>query len=276
MSRFHIGCSGFPVARERYHARLDFVEVDLRTPPPPPKALARWRREAPEGSTFAAVSPVSLWGDPGFPLRDPAKTRSELDRFANQVDALGAAVVVLRTPLSISPGSAALQRFLPVLTQSKRFAKTLIWEPSGLWERDSALAVAKESGAVVAGDPLHQEVDGPVIYARMRGLGTDTRYTMGRLEALAQKLEGAAEAYVVFASMNAWRESIGFRKLVDETFAAADDGADDPDMKLDDDEDEDEDGDLDEGDDDGDFEDDDSDSDDEDEDLDDEDDEDEG
>ncbi len=250
MSIFHVGCSGFPRPRERYQARLEFVEIDLRTPPLPPKALARWRREAPETFTFAAVSPATLWGDPGFALRDPAKTRSELDRFANQVNALGARVVVLRTPLSVSPGSAALQRFLPVLAQAKRFSEVLVWEPSGLWERDSALLVAKESGAVVAGDPLHQKVEGPVAYSRMRGLGTDTRYTMGRLEALATKLQGVTEAFVVFASVNAWREALGFRKLVDEAFAASDDGGDDEggssledeeDEDLDDDEEDDED-----------------------------------
>lgn len=237
MSNVRVGTAGFAVQRERYQSRLRFVEFTLRPPVPSPKVLAGWRRAAPEGFTFAAVAPDSLYGERDWPLRDPVKLQSELDRFANNVNALGARVVVLRTPLAVSPGSVALKRFLPVLERAKGLGAILVWEPAGLWERDEAVAVASDFNAVVAGDPLQHEPEENLVYARMRGLGTDQRYTMGRLEALAERIAGADEAFVVFDSGSAWREAVGFAKLAGELLASDDDD------DLDDDDDEEEEGD---------------------------------
>jgi hypothetical protein len=108
MSNVRVGTAGFVVQRERYQSKLRFVEYTLRPPVPSPKVLAGWQRSAPEGFTFAAVAPDSLYGERDWPLRDPIKLQSELDRFANQVNALKARVVVLRTPIAVSPGSVAL------------------------------------------------------------------------------------------------------------------------------------------------------------------------
>ena len=244
MSSIRVGTAGFVVPRERYLSRLRFVEIDLRAPVPPPKTLVSWRRAAPEGFIFAAVAPESLFGARDWPLRDAANTRSELDRFGNQLDALGARLAVLRSPIGVSPGSASFERFRPVLERAKSLAPTLVWEPSGLWDHEEAARVAAEFGAIVAGDPLQDEPAAAMAYARMRGLGTDQRYTMGRLEALAEKLEDVDEAFVVFESAQAWREAVGFAKLVGEIEAAADD------EEIAEDDDDGEDGDADESDDD--------------------------
>lgn len=266
MTTFSVGCAGFASQRTRYVSKLAFVEFDLRAPSPSPKTLAGYKKSMPEGFAFSAVAPASIFGDPSWPLKDPIKVQSEFDRFANLVDALGAKVVVFRTPMSISPGSVALKRFEDLLTRARRIADVVVWEPAGLWQYDEARAWAKSRGVVVASDPLHDKVEGPVVYARMRGLGADTAYTMARLESLADKLDGVETAYVVFQSANAWREAVGFRKLVDEVFAEASDEAGDDEDDLDDDEDGEE-GDED-GDDDGEYEDDEEDGDDEDDDED--------
>ena len=239
MSNVRVGTAGFVVHRERYQSKLRFVEYTLRPPVPSPKVLAGWQRSAPEGFTFAAVAPDSLYGERDWPLRDPVKLQSELDRFGNQVNALGARVVVLRTPLAVSPGSVALKRFLPVLERARSFGAILVWEPAGLWEREEALAVASDFNAVVACDPLQVEPEENIVYAHMRGLGTDQRYTMGRLEALAVRIAGADEAFVVFDSGSAWREAVGFAKLAGELIGGSD--GEDDDLE-DEDEDEDDDG----------------------------------
>lgn len=200
------------------------VELDLRPPVPGPKALAGWKRGAPEGFVFSAVAPPTLFGDRDFPLKNEAQVKSESDRLANNLNALGAAIVVLRTPMAVTPGSAALKRFMPVLERAKKWAKTVVWEPSGLWERDAAVALAEPLGVVVAGDPLHDEMEGDaVVYARLRGLGNDARYSPARLEDLLAKLEGAETAYVIFASDNAWKESATLSRLAG-TLAEGDDG----------------------------------------------------
>jgi len=240
MTTWHIGCAGFPRPRERYVKKLGYVEYELRAPLPSPKTLATQRRAAPEGFEQALVAPASLFGERDWPLRDPAALRSELDRLANFCDAVGASVLVLKTPLAITPGSVALKRFAPVLERAQKMAETVVWAPAGLWERDDAVAFAADFGALVACDPLRDALEeDDVVYARMRGIGEDRRYSMSKLEALAEALEGYEDAYVVFDSAESWREALGFRKLVGE-LAEAD--IDDEDA-LDEDEDEDEDGD---------------------------------
>ncbi len=240
MTTFHIGCAGFTAPRERYQSRLHYVEYALRPPIPSPKVLAGWKKHRPEGFEHGLVASPTLWGDPSWPLRDQAALRAELDRLANQVDALGARVLVLRTPMAVSPGSVALGRFTPVLERARKVADVVVWDPSGPWEPEAARAHASAFGVVVACDPLHDEVQGPVVYARMRGLGFDHRYHVGRLEEIVEKLSGCDEAWVVFESSHGWREACGLQGLV------AGLGAD---ALVDEDEDE---GDEDEGDDEGD------------------------
>jgi len=244
MTVYHVGCADFARPRARYVTRLSFVEFTLRVPLPSPKTLALWQRSTPEGFTYALVAPPTLYGAPDWPLRDASQLRAELDRFSNLVNALGAAVAVFRTPMGISPNSVALKRFEPVLERAARIAPTVVWDPAGLWHREEALAVARKHGVVVASDPLHDTLDDePVVYARLRGLGADRAYTMSRLEALAEALDGVETAHVVFASANAWRESIGLRKLVDRRFAELGDqaGDEEDDEQADEDGDEDED-----------------------------------
>ena len=77
----------------------------------------------------------------------------------------------------------------------------------------------------------------PNVRARVeRNAGIFTVEGWLSLEALAESLEGAETAYVVFASANAWREAIGLRKLVDSQFATLGDleGDDEEDEEVDD------------------------------------------
>lgn len=253
MTTFHIGCAGFQRPRARYLQRLTLVEFDLRPPLPGPKALSGWKKEAPEGFVYAAVAPPALYGDRDFPLKNESTVRSEVDRMGNNVDALGAKVIVFRTPMSISPGSVGLRRLQPVLERARKMAPTVVWDPAGLWERETAVRFAKPLGVVVASDPLRDDVEGEaVVYARMRGLGSDARYSPARLEDLLSKLEGAETAYVVFASDGAWKESGQLSRLAGTLSAEveqADEAQEEEFEEGDEDEDFDEEGDEDEGDD---------------------------
>ncbi len=237
MTTWHIGCAGFPRPRDRYMKKLGYVEYTLRAPLPSPKTLATQRKAAREHFEHGLVAPDALYGERDWPLRDPAALRSELDRLANFCDAFGASVLVFKTPMAISPGSVALKRFEPVLERAQKMVETVVWSPAGLWERDAAVRFASEYGAIVTCDPLRDELDeDEVIYARMRGLGEDRRYSMAKLEEIAEVLNGVPDAYVVFESAEAWREALGFRKLVGEL---DEDDIDDEDA-LEEDEDEDE------------------------------------
>lgn len=243
MTTWHIGCAGFPRPRDRYLQKLNYVEYKLRPPLPAPKTLVAQRKSAPEGFAHGMLAPDSLWGERDWPLRDAAALRSELDRLANFCDALGASALVLKTPMAVSPGSVSLKRFAPVLERAVKMVETVVWSPAGLWQHDDAVRFAEEYGALVACDPLRDEMsEDDVVYARLRGIGEDQRYSMAKLEAIAEALDGAEHAYVVFESAEAWREALGFRKLVGEL---GDDDIDDEDA-LDDEDDDGEGGDDDE------------------------------
>ncbi|MDE2291307.1 MAG: DUF72 domain-containing protein, partial [Elusimicrobia bacterium] len=57
----HVGCRGFPVARERYFQRLRAVEVsDTRRRLPRLETARRWRAEAPPGFAFSLVVPAAV------------------------------------------------------------------------------------------------------------------------------------------------------------------------------------------------------------------------
>jgi uncharacterized protein YecE (DUF72 family) len=210
MTMFHIGCAGFAKPRERYLTRLNYVEFDLRAPTPSPKVFAAWKKHCPEGFTYGLVAPATLYGDPSWPLREAAKVTSELDRLANHIDALGASVIVFRTPMAVSPGSVALQRLAPVFERAKKVCPNVVWDPAGLWEHEAAVAHASKLGVIVTCDPLHDKVAGPVAYARMRGLGNDSRYNANRLTEIGESLATCQKAFVVFESSAAWREALGF------------------------------------------------------------------
>jgi hypothetical protein len=209
---------------------------------------------------MGAVSVSMVWGHwyltegalPSWPLRDPAAVRSETDRLLNLADALGAGALVFRTPMAVSPGSVALGRMAPVFERARKALDVVAWDPAGLWERDAAAEHAEKFGVLAACDPLHDEVDEPVVYARMRGLGFDNKYHSGRLEELAEALAGCEEAFVVFESGGAWREALKFAGIAAGAGASAfldgeegEDGDDDEDETPIGDPDDDDDGDWD-------------------------------
>jgi uncharacterized protein YecE (DUF72 family) len=270
MTTFHIGCAGFSTARSRYARKLAFVEVDVGKPAPAPKVLERWRSEAGESMVWAVVTPASFWGERDWPLRDEKATTAEIDRLVNVVKPLGARAVVLRTPPSIRPGTVAAKRFLAVAERVKKMAPIVVWEPGGLWEREDAQDLVEGTGIVVAADPLRDEVDGEgVVYARLRGLGSDRRYHAGRLEEIVVALANCEEAFIVFDTHDSFAEATRLRKLI-EGLAADEDGEEGEEDALDEDDDEsdsvdeDSDEDLDEDEDDADDADDDEDADDDD------------
>jgi uncharacterized protein YecE (DUF72 family) len=209
MTTIHAGSAGFDRPRARYARKLSFVEVDLRPPAPAPKALARWREDVGDEFVFALVAPPSLWGERDWPLRDAEATSREIDRLANLVHLLEPRAIVLRTPPAVRPGTVAFKRFLDVAARVKKLAPVCVWEPQGLWERDDAKAAVAGLGLVVAADPLRDDVAGePVVYARMRGLGSDRRYHSGRLEDLVDAVRDAEEVFVVFDTPTGYGDAL--------------------------------------------------------------------
>jgi uncharacterized protein YecE (DUF72 family) len=229
MTTFHIGCAGFSAARSRYARKLAFVEIDVGKPAPAPKVLERWRTEVGEAMVWSVVTPASFWGERDWPLRDEKATTAEIDRLVNVVKPLAARAVVLRTPASIRPGTVAAKRFVAVAERVRKMAPVVAWEPGGLWERDDAQELVAGTGVIVVADPLRDDVENEsVVYARMRGLGSDRRYHAGRLEEIVVALANCEEAFIVFDTQESFAEATRLRKLIEGLAREdADDEADD-------------------------------------------------
>jgi hypothetical protein len=88
-------------------------------------------------------------------------------------------------------------------------ARVVVWEPTGVWEREAALeAVSDIENLIVCADPLHDDVSGEShVYARLRGMGVDNRYNDGKLEDIAEKLAECEEAWVVIATPTGFGEA---------------------------------------------------------------------
>ena len=102
---------------------------------------------------FAAMGFATLNAD----LTDPA-THSPAFWAPHLPD--GTALVYAAGLLTGTEASfAAVHRDAPnaALQALSGFGAVLVWEPSGLWEREEALAVASDFNAVVACDPLQTE-----------------------------------------------------------------------------------------------------------------------
>lgn len=164
---------------------------------------------------ISMVAPPTLWGEPDWPLRDPEVTRKELARLENMARALAPRVIVFRTPPAVRPGTVAFQRFLDVAARVKDLAPIRVWDPQGVWERQDARKAVHATGLLVTADPLRDPIEGePVVYARMRGLGSDRRYHIGRMEDLAAALADTEEAFVVFDTPTGYAEAIRFARML--------------------------------------------------------------
>lgn len=255
----HVGTANFDQPRDRYKARLHFVELELRSPLPAPKRLQKLRADVGEDFVLAAIAPATLFGDEEFPLRDAAHTRAEVDRLQNAVKALAPDVLVFRTPRALRPGTAALERWMTLCRDRLcKMARVVVWEPTGVWEREAALEVTADiENLIVCADPLRDDVSGEShVYVRLRGLGVDSRYNDGKLEDIAEKLAECEEAWVVFATPTAFKEATRLAAIAEGQLTPAYSSADEEDGDDEGDEDGDEDAeDLEDGDDEEDFED---------------------
>jgi uncharacterized protein YecE (DUF72 family) len=237
-----VGTAGLPsgVARHSYFEKLDLLEVDVTFfEPPRPRAMERWRTEAPEGAGFTMLAWQLITHDadtPGYArmthqlspeaLPKVGAFRPTMDvgnawtRTLETARSLGTEVILFCTPPTFTPTEAnrtALRRFFAeIATKDARIAYA--WEPRGIWEPAQAAKLAEELGLVYALDPLQLEVpppDAAAAYFRLHGLGI-YRNKIGddMLELLADMVDGYERAWVVFANVEKYRDAERFHKLV--------------------------------------------------------------
>ena len=199
-----IGCAGFPVPATRYFKEFLFVEVqDTHATQPGTGTVRRWRREAPSGFAFALLAPRDI-GQESF--REGKVTEMALRNLVDVGKELDAQTAVFVAPPDFpsSRGNrTAVRDFLSSVTTKRRF-KRVVWEPPPLWNAEDAEALATESGAIAARDPLlHGTSRAPFGYYRLPGpAGHKSRYEDPAIEKLANIANSGKNEHAIYVFTN--------------------------------------------------------------------------
>ncbi len=197
-----IGCAGFPVPATRYFKEFLFVEVqDAHVTQPGTGTIRRWRREAPEGFTFALLAPREI-GQESF--REGKVAEMALKNLVLVGKDLESQTAVFVAPPDFPASRANKTAVKEFLTSVKRKFKRIVWEAPPEWDADEALALAQESGATAARDPLlHGTTSAPQGYYRLPGpAGHKSRYEDPAIEKLAAIALAAKNEHATYVFTN--------------------------------------------------------------------------
>jgi len=197
-----IGCAGFPVPATRYFKEFLFVEVqDTHVTQPGTGTIRRWRREAPPGFTFALLAPKDI-GTEGF--REGKVTETALKNLVDVAKELDAQTAVFSAPPDFTASRGNKTAVKDFLASVKKKFKRIVWEPPPTWDADDASALAAESGAVAARDPLAGGLaKGTFGYYRMPGpAGHKSRYEDPAIERLAAIASDPKNEHAIYVFTN--------------------------------------------------------------------------
>jgi len=212
-----IGCAGFPVPATRYFKEFLFVEVtDIHVAQPGAGTIRRWRREAPPGFVFAVQAPKDI-GQEGY--REGKLVEGALKGMVDVAKELEALTGVFVSPPDFTasrPNKTAVRDFLASV--KKRF-KRVVWEPPPTWNANEAHALALESGAVAARDPLTSgpSPESPFAYYRFAGpAGHKSRYEDPAIDKLSEiaSADTRAEAVYVFTNVDMFADAKRLKRLL--------------------------------------------------------------
>lgn len=180
----------------RYAERFNLLEVPTDAGRAPRrKRLKSLREEAPDPFTFSVVLPATLSS------LDPDD--DERGRVLGIADELAAEILLLRTPASVRPGTRTTERLAALIRSFD--GRRLVWEPAGLFDAETAGAVAEQVGVLVAHDLSREDAaPGPVVYTRIKSLGHGGRVSASAADRIADRLEDAEAAYVVLDGRGAF------------------------------------------------------------------------
>jgi uncharacterized protein YecE (DUF72 family) len=197
-----IGCAGFPVPATRYFKEFLFVEVqDTHVTQPGTGTIRRWRREAPPGFAFALLAPRDI-GTEGF--REGKVTETALKNLVDVGKELDAQIAVFSASADFTASRANKTAVKEFLAGVKKKFKRIVWEPPPTWDADDASALAAESGAVAARDPLASGLaQADFGYYRLPGpAGHKSRYEDPAIERLAAIASDPKNEHAIYVFTN--------------------------------------------------------------------------
>ncbi|HTQ48929.1 MAG TPA: DUF72 domain-containing protein [Polyangiaceae bacterium] len=216
-STITIGCAGFPVPATRFFKEFLFVEVtDTHVAQPGAGTIRRWRREAPPGFVFAVQAPKDI-GQEGY--REGKLVESALKNMVDVAKELEAHIAVFVSPPDFTGSRANKTAVRDFLASVKKRFKRVVWEPPPTWDADEAHALALESGAIAARDPLLSgpSPKGSVAYYRLAGpAGHKSRYEDPAIDKLGDiaRADTRAEAIYVFTNVDMFADAKRLKRVL--------------------------------------------------------------
>lgn len=222
-----VGCSGFPVAMDRYWRSFSFVEAATGEAMPRAATLAGWRAGAPAPAEFSVQAFRLVThgpSDPGFPpagkrlaqhrqlqcgaFRETLEVHEAWMATKAAAEALGARAVFFDLPRSFQPGADRLRDLYRFFKTAARAKLAFVWRPrSPAWTPGVMERVEGDLGLIRAFDPLAEAGPkrGAFRYIRPRGPRAGT-FSAGDLSAI---WTAAMErpSYVVLSHRDAFRDA---------------------------------------------------------------------
>jgi uncharacterized protein YecE (DUF72 family) len=212
-----IGCAGFPVPATRYFKEFLFVEIqETHLAVPGQGTLRRWKREAPDGFTFALLAPREIGLD-GYKTSPAADTA--IDALKGVGAELDAKLFVFTTPPELVSNRANKATVRDLLKRAhKALGGRVVWEAPPSWKPTDAETIARDAGVIAARDPLHHgTVDAPFAYYRLPGpAGHKSRYEDPAIERLGTMAASAKndEALYVFSNVDMFADAKRLRRAL--------------------------------------------------------------
>ncbi len=218
----HIGALLERPPGPKYQGALRFAELSFRPPLPKPKTLANFRASVGDDFIVSLVAPYTTFASEKGPLRYDRNLAQNQQWLVDAADALEAKAIVVPTPSAVTPGKRDRERLVEYFSRLKggEGDPMRVWGAGGLWEVEDAARFAPQLGAVVAVDPLQQDIPvGPVAYTRLRAVGARAQFSEGLLFDIAESLlmasrAGADELFVTFDSNQSFNEASRFAAMV--------------------------------------------------------------
>ncbi|MEK7233664.1 MAG: DUF72 domain-containing protein [Elusimicrobiota bacterium] len=228
-----VGCTGYPIGRDRYWRSLSFVETDTGKGLPRLETLASWRADIPEEGEAALQALRTITHGPedrGFPasarkfprnrqvlcgsFRESLEVHEAWMATKAAAETLGAKIVVFESPPSFQPGSDRLRDIYSFFKKAARGKMTFVWHPRGGEWATLGDKVCGELGLIRAFDPLRQSPPrkGVFLYmrpivARMGALSVDNMATIAAASA-------DIPAYVALSHRASLRDAERLRDLL--------------------------------------------------------------
>ena len=203
--KLYVGQAALQGGIRRYP--FDLLELLVEPNLPQPKKLATWVEANPD-RVFSLRLPPEI-------VRPGTRQQELLERVGKAREALAARWAVLTTSPTTTPTARNRALLADLVEKLGHTDWRLAWEPHGMWAPEEAESWAEELGVALVRDLSRDEAPaGSVIYTRLRALGFGTRVGARAVERLAERLDGAEEAYVVIEGQGAARAATLLRELL--------------------------------------------------------------